>query len=166
MSPTLSEEFHTRAKKEIIIAAIVLFPVIVFLLLNLIENLIDLSGFGMMDLVIRCLIMSIIVVAVGLSGAFFPKGSKPKLILKLTTKILAVAALWIVTFGGTIEADLMESFLSSLMSELDVLDAKLYIGLVVFNVVVSLLILLRCLVPYGEYKDCRQKYLEKHFGNE
>jgi len=170
MSPTLSEEFHTRAKKGIILAVIVaaitvLLPAIVLVLWNMIEDLIDLSGFGIKEMVIRWLIMSIIVAAVGLSSAFFPKGSKPRLILKLATKILVIAALWIVTSGGTIVIDLTEG-LSPIIGDLGDIDAKLSIGLVVFNVVISLLIMLRCLVPYGEYKDCRQKYLDKHFGKE
>jgi len=170
MNPTLSEEFRVRidSKKDLIFAAIVavlivLPAIIVLLLLNMIGDYIDLSGFGLRNMVIRWLIMSIIIAAVGLSSAFFPKGSKPRLILCLSMRILAVATLWIVTSGGTIEMDLTEG-LSSMMGDTGDLNAKITIGLVVFNVILSLLIMLKCLVHMGEYQDCRQEYLDKYFG--
>ncbi|MDR3282662.1 MAG: hypothetical protein LBS92_03525 [Candidatus Methanoplasma sp.] len=152
--------------KAAIWAAVVALPALLAVLLFMrVGEGVEIPEFGLMSLLIRWLCVSIAIAAVGFSASLYPPGSKPRLILRLVTQATAVAALWIVTSGGSIDID-MSGMVKSISDDMEGWSVNVRVGLLWFDAIVSAIILIGCLIPAGEYKDRREEYLEKHRGDD
>ncbi|MDR3205482.1 MAG: hypothetical protein LBT41_00045 [Candidatus Methanoplasma sp.] len=167
MNPTLGDEFRIRESvggftKALSAAVILIISGLLFaLLFTEVGEDADIFEFGLAPYLIRFLIACLAVCILRFCGSFYPPGGRPRLILKLAARAVALAALWTITSGGNVDLDVARAvgLASDYMADLSV---NVRVGLLWFDVILSVIMLIGCLIPIGEYKDGRGAYLNEH----
>ncbi|MDR0887581.1 MAG: hypothetical protein LBM39_00135 [Candidatus Methanoplasma sp.] len=159
---TLKSEFDrsTGSKKKAAISAIlnicvyVVLPLVVYFIIDSVSQNYDADDqfvtiFDILKgILILYLIFGIPLIILATFKAFYPKGSRSRLVLYIAMILYSILWLWIITSGGTVTAT-VEPF-------------EFTADITWFIVILSLLGLLRCIIPYGEYRGEREKYLSEH----
>ncbi|MDR2845882.1 MAG: hypothetical protein LBV63_01210 [Candidatus Methanoplasma sp.] len=174
--PSFRSEFarSTGSKRDAAVAAVgsiclfLIIPLVWIFIIGYVDNSLEQdspisSVLGpLKNILVLYIVFSVPMIILSVFTAFYPEGSRSKLVFNLAFMLYAISWAWIVLSGGTVHMDLdVGSFFAS-DSDIRPTSIMLTADARWFLVILSLLGILKCIIPIGGYKGSRKRYLREH----